>query len=119
MDLQFWLVRHGETEWSASGQHTGRTDLPLTLEGKLHGRQIVGFLGSRVYSATKAAVRSFARTWTNDLRSRRIRVNVLRPGHIDTPIMEKPAARRSAHKDEERDGEQCSAWQIGRPGRDR
>src|SRR5260370_2301966 len=41
-----------------------------------------------VYSATKAAVRSCARTWTNDLRSRRIRVNVLSPGHIDTPIME-------------------------------
>ena len=41
-----------------------------------------------VYSTTKAAVRSFARTWTNDLRERRIRVNVLSPGHIDTPIME-------------------------------
>jgi NAD(P)-dependent dehydrogenase (short-subunit alcohol dehydrogenase family) len=41
-----------------------------------------------VYSATKAAVRSFARTWTNDLRSRGIRVNVISPGHIDTPIME-------------------------------
>jgi NAD(P)-dependent dehydrogenase (short-subunit alcohol dehydrogenase family) len=41
-----------------------------------------------VYSATKAAVRSFARTWTNDLRDRCIRVNVLSPGHIDTPIME-------------------------------
>ena len=33
-------------------------------------------------------MRSFARTWTNDLRERRIRVNVLSPGHIDTPIME-------------------------------
>ena len=41
-----------------------------------------------VYSATKAAVRSFARTWINDLRDRRIRVNVLSPGHIDTPILE-------------------------------
>jgi len=41
-----------------------------------------------VYSATKAAIRSFARTWTNDLRERRIRVNAISPGHIDTPILE-------------------------------
>jgi NAD(P)-dependent dehydrogenase (short-subunit alcohol dehydrogenase family) len=38
-----------------------------------------------VYSATKAAVRSFARTWTADLRERRIRVNAVSPGSIDTP----------------------------------
>jgi len=50
----------------------------------------LGFPAMSVYSATKAAVRSFARTWTNDLRSRRIRVNVLSPGHIDTPILESP-----------------------------
>jgi NAD(P)-dependent dehydrogenase (short-subunit alcohol dehydrogenase family) len=49
---------------------------------------IKGFPAMSVYSATKAAVRSLARTWTNDLRSRRIRVNVISPGHIDTPIME-------------------------------
>jgi hypothetical protein len=50
MHLQFWLVRHGETEWSASGQQTERTDLPLTIEGKLHARQIAVFLGSRVFA---------------------------------------------------------------------
>ncbi|GAA4500682.1 SDR family oxidoreductase [Hymenobacter ginsengisoli] len=38
-----------------------------------------------VYSATKAAVRSFARTWTADLKARRIRVNAISPGPIDTP----------------------------------
>ncbi len=38
-----------------------------------------------VYSATKAAVRSFARTWTTDLKDRRIRVNAVSPGSIDTP----------------------------------
>jgi NAD(P)-dependent dehydrogenase (short-subunit alcohol dehydrogenase family) len=41
--------------------------------------------GNTVYSATKAAVRSFARTWTLELRSRKIRINVVSPGPIDTP----------------------------------
>jgi len=45
-----------------------------------------GVGGSSVYSATKAAVRSFARTWTVDLRDRNIRVNAISPGPIDTPI---------------------------------
>ena len=49
---------------------------------------IKGFPGISVYSATKAAVRSFARTWTSELRERRIRVNAISPGHIDTPIFE-------------------------------
>jgi NAD(P)-dependent dehydrogenase (short-subunit alcohol dehydrogenase family) len=38
-----------------------------------------------VYSATKAAVRSFAQTWTTDLKDRRIRVNAVSPGYTDTP----------------------------------
>ncbi len=41
-----------------------------------------------VYSATKAAMRSFARSWASDLRSRRIRVNSLSPGPIETPILD-------------------------------
>lgn len=45
-----------------------------------------GLADASVYSATKAAVRSFARCWTNDLKPRRIRVNVISPGPIDTPI---------------------------------
>ena len=44
-----------------------------------------GLSSNSVYSATKAAVRSFARTWTTDLKARRIRVNVVSPGSTDTP----------------------------------
>jgi NAD(P)-dependent dehydrogenase (short-subunit alcohol dehydrogenase family) len=44
-----------------------------------------GLPANSVYSATKAAIRSFARTWTSDLKDRRIRVNAVSPGAIDTP----------------------------------
>ena len=43
-----------------------------------------GLTANSVYAATKAAVRSFARTWTTDLKARRIRVNAISPGPIDT-----------------------------------
>jgi NAD(P)-dependent dehydrogenase (short-subunit alcohol dehydrogenase family) len=49
---------------------------------------IKGFPAFSVYSATKAVVRCFARSWTNHLKDRYIRVNVLSPGHTDTPIHE-------------------------------
>jgi NAD(P)-dependent dehydrogenase (short-subunit alcohol dehydrogenase family) len=49
---------------------------------------VKGIAAFSVYSATKAAVRSFARSWTTDLKDRRIRVNVISPGPIDTPILD-------------------------------
>ena len=52
---------------------------------------IAGFKGLAahgVYSATKAAVRSYARTWTAELKDRRIRVNTLTPGPVETPMIE-------------------------------
>ena len=49
---------------------------------------VKGFPGAGVYSASKAAVRSFARTWTVELKDRKIRVNVLSPGTIDTAILD-------------------------------
>jgi NAD(P)-dependent dehydrogenase (short-subunit alcohol dehydrogenase family) len=48
---------------------------------------VKGFPAFSVYSATKAAVRSFARTWTTDLKNRGIRVNAVSPGPIDTPLL--------------------------------
>ena len=64
--------------------------LPLLPDGAsiIRNASIVaskGLSANSVYSATKAAVRSFARTWTTDLRDRRIRVNAVSPGSIDTP----------------------------------
>jgi NAD(P)-dependent dehydrogenase (short-subunit alcohol dehydrogenase family) len=50
-----------------------------------------GFPANSVYSATKAAVRSFARTWTTDLKDRRIRVNAVSPGPIETPGLKRTA----------------------------
>lgn len=53
------------------------------------GMNVKGFPTYGVYAATKAAIRSFGRTWAAELIGRGIRVNVLSPGVIDTPILEK------------------------------
>jgi NAD(P)-dependent dehydrogenase (short-subunit alcohol dehydrogenase family) len=47
---------------------------------------VKGFEGMSLYNASKAAVRSFARSWTSDLKARRIRVNVISPGPIETAV---------------------------------
>jgi probable phosphoglycerate mutase len=44
-----WLIRHGETEWSLSGAHTGRTDIPLTASGEEKARAIRGKLEGREF----------------------------------------------------------------------
>ncbi|HWE50870.1 MAG TPA: histidine phosphatase family protein [Bryobacteraceae bacterium] len=61
MDHEIWLIRHGETEWSLSGAHTGRTDLPLTEAGEQRARKI----------ATTLAGHSFAMVLTSPLRRAR------------------------------------------------
>jgi NAD(P)-dependent dehydrogenase (short-subunit alcohol dehydrogenase family) len=63
--------------------------LPLLPDGGsiILTSSVVGSKGlgnNSVYAATKAAIRSFARTWTTDLKARRIRVNAISPGPIDT-----------------------------------
>lgn len=40
MATELWLIRHGETAWSLSGAHTGKTDLPLTAEGERRAQEI-------------------------------------------------------------------------------
>ena len=68
-----------------------------------------------VYSASKAAVRSFVRCWTTDLRHRKIRVNVLSPGYTETPIFNK-AGLTQERVDELKVGF-AAAVPLGRMGR--
>lgn len=47
---EIWLIRHGETEWSLSGQHTGSTNLPLTANGEIVARRLQPHLAGRDFS---------------------------------------------------------------------
>jgi NAD(P)-dependent dehydrogenase (short-subunit alcohol dehydrogenase family) len=82
-DQEFGLIVRGTL-------FTAQKALPLINDGGsiiLTGSvaSVKGFPGFGMYAASKAALRSFARTWLNELKGRKIRVNVLSPGQVDTP----------------------------------
>ena len=59
--LQVYLIRHGETAWSLSGQHTGRTELPLTPHGETMARQLAPVLKGIDFSLVLTSPRLRAR----------------------------------------------------------
>ncbi|ARP82334.1 oxidoreductase [Bordetella genomosp. 8] len=72
--------------------HTVQQALPLLTDGASvilvsSATASKGLPERTVYAATKAAIRSFARTWVTELRDRRIRVNVVSPGPVETPAL--------------------------------
>ena len=54
-EQQVWLVRHAETEWSRSGRHTGRTDVPLTDAGRARAQELAGPLGEHDFALVLAS----------------------------------------------------------------
>lgn len=93
--------------------------LPLLPDGAsiILTSSVVGSKGlgaNSVYAATKAVARSFARTWTTDLKHRRIRVNAISPGSIDTPGLNDLWA--SSQAGEERRKMIAAATPLGRLG---
>jgi NAD(P)-dependent dehydrogenase (short-subunit alcohol dehydrogenase family) len=85
----------------------------IILTSSIASRKVLP--GHAVYAGTKAAIEAFARSWALELKERRIRVNVLSPGPVDTPILAKlgvPPEARPAFE-----AETAQAIPLGRLGR--
>jgi NAD(P)-dependent dehydrogenase (short-subunit alcohol dehydrogenase family) len=76
---------------------------------------VMGLPAFTAYAASKAAVRSFARGWTMDLKDRKIRVNSMSPGPIETPALEK--AGLTAEQVEQAAAQFASQVPLGRRGK--
>ena len=76
---------------------------------------VMGLPGFTAYAASKAAVRSFARGWTMELKDRKIRVNSMSPGPIETPALEK--AGLTAEQAEQAAAQFASQVPLGRRGK--
>lgn len=85
----------------------------IILTGSMVSRKGVPAFG--VYAATKAAIRSFARTWSVDLRERKIRVNVVAPGTIVTPGY-KNELRLTDEQIQEFEAQAAAVTPLGRAG---
>jgi len=94
--------------------------LPLFKDGGsiILNSSVAGVLGSpgfSVYSASKAAVRNFARCWTMELKDRKIRVNSMSPGPIETPALGKTGL--TAEQVEQAAAQWASEVPLGRRGK--
>lgn len=60
MSVELWLIRHGETEWSLSGQHTSVSDIPLTDHGRQRAVELREYLDGRKFAAVFVSPRQRA-----------------------------------------------------------
>ena len=108
---EVWLVRHGETEWSTAGRHTGRTDVPLTDAGREQARALSDILGGR----------RFALVLTSPLARARETCRLAGYGDVAEPLDDlrewdygEYEGRTTASIREERPG--WTVWSGGAPG---
>ena len=85
-DTTFGLIVRGTLFTVQKALPLFRDGGSIVMNGSI--ASVKGMPGMSVYGASKAALRSFARTWLVELKDRKIRVNVMSPGPIDTPAME-------------------------------
>ena len=103
-----YMARHGETEWSVSGQHTGLSDLPLTLSGERNARR----LGERLKGMT------FARVFTSPLRRAARTCELAGFGavaEVDPDLVEWNYGQYEGRRSVEIHAE-CPDWQLFRDG---
>jgi len=87
--LRLYLVRHGETDWSLSGRHNGRTDVPLTAHGEDEARALAPLLAGTEFSRVLTSPRQRARQTCvlSGIRTHQPDWNIFRDGcpHGETP----------------------------------
>jgi probable phosphoglycerate mutase len=109
--LQIWLIRHGETEWTLTGQHTGREDLPLTARGEEEARQAAVLLAGVEFDGALISTLQRARR-TAELAGR------LEAGRLEPLVQEWDYGRLNGRTFEDIRGEYpgWSVWRGPIPG---
>ena len=101
---QLWLIRHGETAWSRSGAHTGRTDLPLTENGARRAEALGRLLGGRQFALVLASPLQRARETTGLAASEHVQALLHHSGSRKRPpidlcvVNNRPFSRQALEK---------------------